>query len=70
MGLSHTALNVTDITHAHGGVETGGGGKFKDSKIYQSISKFQLNKQNTVKTGGGWGTKGPIKNPQQTTGVE
>ena len=68
-GLSHTALNVTDITHAHGG---GGRGGDSDSKIYQSISMFQLNKQNTelnkqntVKMvgGGGGGDKGPHKNP-------
>ena len=67
LGLSHTALNVTDITHAHGE-----GGGDSDSKIYQSISMFQLNKQNTelnkqntVKTlgGGGMVDKGPHKKP-------
>ena len=61
MGLSHTALAFVGlmllILHMH--VE--GWGEFKDSKIYQSISMFQLNKQNTVKMVGGWGTKGPIK---------
>ena len=63
MGLSHTALAFVGlmllILHMH--VE--GWGEFKDSKIYQSISMFQLNKQNTVKMVGGGGDKGPHKIP-------
>ena len=43
LGLSHTALNVTDITHAHGEVWGGGGGGFRlqNISIHKHVSAEQ-----------------------------
>ena len=77
LGLSHTALNVTDITHAHGEVWGGGGGgggfRLQNISIHKHVSAEQT-KYRAEQTkysedvgggggGGGMVDKGPHKNP-------
>ena len=66
LGLSHTALNVTDITHAHG---EGGGFRLQNISIHKHVSAEQTKyraeqtKYSEDVGGGGMVDKGPHKKP-------